>query len=158
MRKITAAVAAAVLLLAADSSAQVAQQLDEEMQKLFPLEVSVGSTRLQCERELDAAMAGTTDAQAEALFLSAVLPVRLQQPVQLSIRLASGQEVPLDVTNDPRTKYVTNACLITTNFGLVTVTQTGPQCVVGKTTDLMVLMEDAYQTKAWNRCFFKITQ
>lgn len=152
MRKL---VAGSVLCatLVAGAIAQVAQSIDQQMQALPPLRASVGSTPLSCERELDAAMVGKTEAQAESLFASAVRQVRLQEPVQLTVRLGS-----VNVTSDPRTKYLPNACLIVTKFGLVTAAQLEPTCVPGTTTDLMVVMDDATTTKAWNRCFFRITQ
>jgi hypothetical protein len=146
-------IAVAVSCTAASAQVPMTQSIDQQMQALPALRVSVGTTALSCERELDAAMIGKTDAQAEALFNNAARPIRLQEPVQLTVRLGTA-----NVTSDPRIGYLPNACLIVTKFGLVTAAQTDDRCTPGTPTTLMIVLDDATKTKAWNTCFFKIIQ
>ena len=150
----------------AGASAQAITQAEADnkiMQALPALKVSVGSTPLTCEREIDAAnaAAGKTDAQAEALFDSSARQVRLQQPVQLTVRLNG-----VNVTSDARTKYAPTRCLTATTFGQVTPVPFNPitkqvdaACKVGTIADVFIVMSTATTTMhGWNRCYFRIVQ
>ena len=158
MRKLIGGSVLCVLVGGATAQMTVTQSIDQQMQALPALRISVGSTPLSCERELDAAMVGKTEAQADALYNKAVRPIRLQEPVQLTVHLGSA-----NVTADPRIYYQPIACMIATKFGLVTAVQTDingqtdQTCVPGMPTTLMIVLGDATTTKAWNTCFFKIT-
>jgi len=149
MRKLIAA--SVLCATVAGAIAQVAQSIDQQMQALPALRASVAGKALSCERELDAAIVGKTEAQADALFAAAVRPMRLQEAVQLTVHLGAT-----NVTSDPRIGYLPIACLIVTKFGLVTAAQTDEHCTPGTTTQLMIVLDDATTTKAWNTCFFKI--
>lgn len=159
MRKLIVGSVLCAAVASACAQIPITQDIDNKMQALPALRVSVGSTPLQCERELDAAMVGKTEAEAEALFASAARQVRLQQPVQLTVKFGST-----NVTSDARTQYVPTNCMIATKFGLVTPVQTDtlghvdPTCVPGTLADVWVVVSSATTTQAWNRCFFKITK
>ena len=161
MRKLIVALLSAVVT---GASAQITQaEADSKaLQALPALNVSVGSTTLTCEREIDAASAapGWTDAQAEALFDSSARQVRMQQPVQLTVKLNG-----VNVTSDARTKYAPTRCMTATTFGLVTAVPFNPHtkqvdtaCKVGAIADVFIVMSTGTTTMhGWNRCHFRIT-
>ena len=160
MRQLVVGLSLCAAVAASSAQIPVTQDVDNKMQALPALKVSVGSTPLMCEREIDAANVGKTDAEAETLFKNSARQVRMQQPVQLTVRLNG-----VNVTSDARTQYVPTRCMTATKFGLVTPVQTNPftgqvdaACKVGTLADVWIVMSTGTTTThGWNRCYFRIT-